>query len=26
VNKQINVYGSYYGAPAGSGAPPRNSF
>ena len=26
VNKQINVYGSYYGAPGGSGAPPRNSF
>ena len=26
VNKQINVYGSYSGAPGGSGAPPRNSF
>jgi hypothetical protein len=26
VNKQLNAYGSYYGAPGGSGAPPRNTF
>lgn len=26
VNKPLNAYGSYYGAPGGSGAPPRNTF
>jgi hypothetical protein len=26
VNKPLNVYGSYLGAPGGSGAPPRNRF
>ena len=26
INNQINAYGSYAGAPAGSGQPPRNKF